>query len=296
MAGNEVDCVRELCFFCNSSAVNKKVKCCNCQVVFHNSCAKKSRKKCCDKRSFIEDDADEAVSNKNINFVDKFQDTIDKLQEKKPGEENYELKEKVKNDHTIIIPEMTFKQISDTLKEQFRNEFSLLHDKINHLENIISKPNPSEKAQKVKKDNYPNKVFKEKIQTMSDKNINTEQLATGSHTGSSKPPMMEKEHGESSKGETCFNAADIVEKNNEEDDDNLEDLEHADEETVESEYIVKLRYLQVIRGISGDSSDGDVGDHDAETVRDADEQSEEIPTYQPLTSDCQSSKKRRKRK
>ncbi|KAG5862337.1 hypothetical protein JTB14_003751 [Gonioctena quinquepunctata] len=150
--------------------------------------------------SFIEDDADEAVSNKNINFVDKFQDTIDKLQEKIVylEKENYELKEKVKNEHTIIIPEMTFKQISDTLKEQFRNEFSLLYDKINHLENIISKPNPSEKAQKVKKDNYPKKVFKEKTQTMSDKNINTEQLATGSHTGSSKPPMMEKEHGESS--------------------------------------------------------------------------------------------------
>ncbi|KAG5895109.1 hypothetical protein JTB14_036384 [Gonioctena quinquepunctata] len=78
--------------------------------------------------------------------------------------------------------------------------------------------------------------------------------------------------------ETCFNAADIVEKNNEEDYDNLEDLEHADEETVESEYIVKPGYLQVIWGIFGDGGDDDVGDHDAETVRDADEQSEEIPT------------------
>ncbi|KAG5881987.1 hypothetical protein JTB14_012019 [Gonioctena quinquepunctata] len=82
----------------------------------------------------------------------------------------------------------------------------------------------------------------------------------------------------------CFNAADIVEKNNEEDDDNLEDLEHADEETVESEYIVKFEYLPVIRGIFGDGSDDDVGDHDAETVRDADEQSEELPTdQQPST-------------
>ncbi|KAG5869279.1 hypothetical protein JTB14_027110 [Gonioctena quinquepunctata] len=72
-------------------------------------------------------------------------------------------------------------------------------------------------------------------------------------------------------GETCFNAADIVEENNEEYDDNLVDLEHADEETVESEYTVKLGYLQVIRGIFGDGSDDDVGDHDAETVRDADE-------------------------
>ncbi|KAG5877656.1 hypothetical protein JTB14_017573 [Gonioctena quinquepunctata] len=36
-------------------------------------------------------------------------------------------------------------------------------------------------------------------------------------------------------GETCSNAADIVERNNEEDDDNLEDLEHADEETVGSQ-------------------------------------------------------------
>ncbi|KAG5891034.1 hypothetical protein JTB14_035225 [Gonioctena quinquepunctata] len=97
-------------------------------------------------------------------------------------------------------------------------------------------------------------------------------------------------------GDTCFNAADIVEKNNEEDDDNLEDLEHADEETVESEYIVKPGYLQVIRGIFGDGSDNDVGDHDAETVRDADEQSEEILTdQQPSTSDCQLSRKRRKR-
>ncbi|KAG5861389.1 hypothetical protein JTB14_013906 [Gonioctena quinquepunctata] len=83
---------------------------------------------------------------------------------------------------------------------------------------------------------------------------------------------------------------DIGERNNE-DDDNLEDLEHADEETVESEYIVKPGYLQVIRGIFGNGSDDDVGDHDAETVRDADEQSEEIPT-----SDYQPSRKRRKRK
>ncbi|KAG5892451.1 hypothetical protein JTB14_009859 [Gonioctena quinquepunctata] len=70
--------------------------------------------------------------------------------------------------------------------------------------------------------------------------------------------------------ETCFNIADIVERNNEEDDDNLEYLEHADEETVESEYIFKPGYLQVIGGIFGDGSDDDVGDHDAETVRDAD--------------------------
>ncbi|KAG5875249.1 hypothetical protein JTB14_031815 [Gonioctena quinquepunctata] len=70
--------------------------------------------------------------------------------------------------------------------------------------------------------------------------------------------------------------ADIVEKNNEEDYDNLEDLEHADEASVESEYIVKPGYLQVIQGISGDGSDVDVG----EIVRDADDQSEEIPTDQ----------------
>ncbi|KAG5892177.1 hypothetical protein JTB14_026415 [Gonioctena quinquepunctata] len=90
---------------------------------------------------------------------------------------------------------------------------------------------------------------------------------------------------------------DIVEKNNEEYDDNLADLEHADEETVGSEYIVKLGYLQVIRGIFGDGSDDDVGDHDAETVRDVDEQSKGIPTdQQPSTSDCQPSRKRRKRK
>ncbi|KAG5862533.1 hypothetical protein JTB14_037655, partial [Gonioctena quinquepunctata] len=96
---------------------------------------------------------------------------------------------------------------------------------------------------------------------------------------------------------------DIVEKNNEEDDDNLEDLEHADEETVESEYIVKPGYLQVIRGIFGDGSDDGGGDHDAETVRDADEHSgeiptdqTEIPTDQPSTSDCQPSRKRRKKK
>ncbi|KAG5881920.1 hypothetical protein JTB14_038442, partial [Gonioctena quinquepunctata] len=90
---------------------------------------------------------------------------------------------------------------------------------------------------------------------------------------------------------------DIVEKNNGDDDDNLEDLEHADEETVESEYIVKSEYLQVIRSIFGDGSDDDVGDHDAETVRDADEQSKKIPTdQQPSTSDCQPSRKRRKRK
>ncbi|KAG5886537.1 hypothetical protein JTB14_002034 [Gonioctena quinquepunctata] len=64
-----------------------------------------------------------------------------------------------------------------------------------------------------------------------------------------------------------------------------------------SEYIVKPGYLQVIRGIFGDGSDHDVGDHDAETVRDADEQSEEIPTdRQTSTSDCQPSRKRRKRK
>ncbi|KAG5878178.1 hypothetical protein JTB14_029353 [Gonioctena quinquepunctata] len=66
-------------------------------------------------------------------------------------------------------------------------------------------------------------------------------------------------------GETCFNAADNVEKNNEDDDDNLEDLEHADEKTVESEYIVKPGYLQVIQGILSDGSD-DVGDHDAEML------------------------------
>ncbi|KAG5899529.1 hypothetical protein JTB14_008216 [Gonioctena quinquepunctata] len=77
---------------------------------------------------------------------------------------------------------------------------------------------------------------------------------------------------------------DIVEKNNEEDDDNLEDLEHADEEMVESEYIVKPGYLQVIRGIFGDGSDDT-------------EQSKKIPTdQQPSTSNCQPSRKRRKRK
>ncbi|KAG5877511.1 hypothetical protein JTB14_011306 [Gonioctena quinquepunctata] len=82
--------------------------------------------------------------------------------------------------------------------------------------------------------------------------------------------------------------------NNEEDDDNLEDLEHSDEVTVDSEYIVKPGYLQMIRGIFGNSSN-DVGD--AETVRDADEQSEEITIDQkPSTSDCQPSRKRRKRK
>ncbi|KAG5897287.1 hypothetical protein JTB14_011453 [Gonioctena quinquepunctata] len=76
---------------------------------YSTTAVRKNRdKKCCDKQSFIEDDADEAVSNKNINFVDKFQDTIDKLREKIEylEKENYELKEKVKNDHTIIIPEM----------------------------------------------------------------------------------------------------------------------------------------------------------------------------------------------
>ncbi|KAG5883009.1 hypothetical protein JTB14_033464 [Gonioctena quinquepunctata] len=97
------------------------------------------------------------------------------------------------------------------------------------------------------------------------------------------------------KRETCFNATDIVERNN--DDDNLEDLEHAEEETVESEYIVKPGYLQVIRVVFGDGNDDDVGDHDAETIREADEQLEEIPTdQQPSTSDCQPSRKRRKRK
>ncbi|KAG5882954.1 hypothetical protein JTB14_016752 [Gonioctena quinquepunctata] len=70
---------------------------------------------------------------------------------------------------------------------------------------------------------------------------------------------------------------DIAERNNEEDDDNLEDLEHADKEMVESEYIVKPGYLQVFRSIFGDGSDDD-GYHVAETVRDADEQSEKIPT------------------
>ncbi|KAG5874554.1 hypothetical protein JTB14_012776 [Gonioctena quinquepunctata] len=83
--------------------------------------------------------------------------------------------------------------------------------------------------------------------------------------------------------------ANILGKNNEEVDDNLEDLKHADEE---SEYIVKPGYLQVIRGICGDGSDDDVGDHDAETVRDADEQSEEIPTDQQRST----SEKRIKRK
>ncbi|KAG5882385.1 hypothetical protein JTB14_016667 [Gonioctena quinquepunctata] len=87
----------------------------------------------------------------------------------------------------------------------------------------------------------------------------------------------------------CFTY--ILEKNNEEDDDNLEDLGYAEEETVESEYIVKPGYLQVIRGIFGDGSDDDVGDHDAETVRHPDEQSEEIPPdQQPST------RKRRKGK
>ncbi|KAG5885026.1 hypothetical protein JTB14_027133 [Gonioctena quinquepunctata] len=90
---------------------------------------------------------------------------------------------------------------------------------------------------------------------------------------------------------------DIVEKNNEGDDDNLVDLEHADEDMVESEYKVKLGYLQVIWGIFGEGSDDDVGHNDAETVRDADEQLEEMPTdQQPSTSDCQPPTKRRKRK
>ncbi|KAG5873340.1 hypothetical protein JTB14_004959 [Gonioctena quinquepunctata] len=91
-------------------------------------------------------------------------------------------------------------------------------------------------------------------------------------------------------GETCFKAADIVGRTNKEDDDNLEDLEHADEETVENEYIVKPGYLQVIRGIFGNGSDD-------ETVRNPDERSEEIPPdQQPSTSNYQSLRKRRKRK
>ncbi|KAG5861439.1 hypothetical protein JTB14_004805 [Gonioctena quinquepunctata] len=54
---------------------------------------------------------------------------------------------------------------------------------------------------------------------------------------------------------------------------------------VDSPCIVKLGYLQVIRGIFGDGSDDDVGDHDAKTVRDADQQSKEIPTdQQPSTA------------
>ncbi|KAG5864515.1 hypothetical protein JTB14_022021 [Gonioctena quinquepunctata] len=89
--------------------------------------------------------------------------------------------------------------------------------------------------------------------------------------------ICEKTKAVKKAGEACFNVADIVEKNNEEDDDNLEDLEHAEEKTVESEYIVKLVYLQVIQGIFGDGSDDDIGDHDTETVHDADEQSEEMP-------------------
>ncbi|KAG5861153.1 hypothetical protein JTB14_037654 [Gonioctena quinquepunctata] len=59
----------------------------------------------------------------------------------------------------------------------------------------------------------------------------------------------------------CFNTADIVEKNDEEDDDNMVYLVDADEEMVESEYIVKLGYFQVIRGIFDDGSDDDVGHH-----------------------------------
>ncbi|KAG5876187.1 hypothetical protein JTB14_032395 [Gonioctena quinquepunctata] len=59
-------------------------------------------------------------------------------------------------------------------------------------------------------------------------------------------------------GETYFNPADITEKNNREDDDNLEDLEYVDEETVGSEYIVKPGYLQVIRGTFDDGSDDEL--------------------------------------
>lgn len=49
MADGDINRVKVLCDFCNSKAVNKRLRCANCLKWYHNSCATKKSKDCCEK-------------------------------------------------------------------------------------------------------------------------------------------------------------------------------------------------------------------------------------------------------